>query len=98
MTSEQLLAFDPKPGTCLIRCQENAAKSAGGLIVYADKYRPWQPIGEVVRIGKTDRDPGFAVGERVLFSRPDCEHFETTDGDTFALSSLEGVMCVYEAD
>jgi len=96
MTLDTLLGFDPKADTCFIRCSAAATHSESGLILYPDNARPWQPIGNVLKLGPYKHDPGFGVGDTVLISRPTGHQYDLEDGSMVAQCRNEQVLCLVE--
>lgn len=104
MTTEELIGSCRfKEGFCLIQIRPEPSESAGGILI-PDRYRPWQPDGRVVslstpeRVGRGDKriDPGFAVGDRVLFMPSKGRRFETDDREVFILMRQADIMAVFD--
>lgn len=96
--ADELLRMRLRRGFCLVKM---AKATHSGVIELSDRFRPWQPNGDVVTIGpprltKTGVpiQPGFCVGDEVLFQPVYGHTFETIEKDAFVLVKQEHIMAV----
>ena len=92
----------PKRGCAFVLPAKNAEKTDSGLY-YTEKSAPWQPYGEVLKLGApARREDGreleweIEVGDQVFYHRYACSEFDGEDGRVVDLCPVSAVISRYE--
>lgn len=84
------------PGFCLIRPAQGPAVT--GRLHLPERARRTDAWGVVINIANTSGEPGFGVGDWVIFRRYAAAHLETAEGEDICLVRTADVDAVWELD